>query len=337
MARCSPPATDTIDVLCFCRGTCIRTPAGSVPVEQLAVGDTVVTWSGARRPITWIGEGKLLAAPGNRSAATPVIIRTGAFAPDSPARDLRVTKGHSFLFGDVLIPVEFLVNHRSILWDDRPAEVGVFHIELETHDVLDAEGAPAESYRDDGNRWLFRNANTGWDQSPKTPYAPVVTGGEIVDAVWRRLLARAGSPRAMFLSDEPDLHLLADGVRIDGQRQDDGCHVFFLRQMPATLRIVSRAAAPDRLGYARDPRLLGVALRSVAVWSTSCRRIMAADDDRLTEGFHLFEPENGFRWTDGDAVVPRSLLGDVTGPAYVVVDVAMVARYLAEAAAAQAA
>ena len=38
-----------------------------------------------------------------------------------PTRDLRVTKGHSFLFDTVLLPAEFLVNHRSIEWDDRAA------------------------------------------------------------------------------------------------------------------------------------------------------------------------------------------------------------------------
>jgi hypothetical protein len=82
--------------------------------------------------------------------------------------------------------VEFLVNHRSIIWDDRAQEVSIYHIELDTHDVLLAAGAPAESYRDDGNRWLFRNANSGWDHSPKPPCAPVLTGGPIVDAAWRR-------------------------------------------------------------------------------------------------------------------------------------------------------
>jgi len=66
----------------------------------------------------------------------------------------------------VLIPVEFLVNHRSIFWDDNAQEVELYHIELETHDVLVANGAPAESYRDDGNRWLFRNANSGWGLPP---------------------------------------------------------------------------------------------------------------------------------------------------------------------------
>ena len=54
------------------------------------------------------------------------------------------------------------MNHRSIVWDDRAQEISIYHVELLTHDVLIADGAPAESYRDDGNRWLFHNANSGW-------------------------------------------------------------------------------------------------------------------------------------------------------------------------------
>ena len=111
----------------------------------------------------------------------------------------------------MLIPVEFLVNHRSILWDDRAQEVAIYHIELETHDVLLANGAPAESYRDDGNRWLFQNANSGWGLPPQEPCAPVLTGGPVVDAVWRRLLDRAGPRPGLPLTDDPDLHLLVNG------------------------------------------------------------------------------------------------------------------------------
>jgi ELWxxDGT repeat protein len=56
---------------------------------------------------------------------------------------------------------------RSIVWDDHAQEVTLYHVELENHDVLIANNALAESYRDDGNRWLFQNANSGWDQPPR--------------------------------------------------------------------------------------------------------------------------------------------------------------------------
>jgi Hint domain len=115
----------------------------------------------------------------------------------------------------VLIPVEFLVNHRSILWDDRAQEVSLYHIGLETHDVLIANGAPAESYRDDGNRWLSQNANSGWGLPSQRPCAPVLTGGPVVDAIWRRLLDGSDPRPGFVLTGDRDLHLVVDGDRLD--------------------------------------------------------------------------------------------------------------------------
>jgi hypothetical protein len=255
-----------------------------------------------------MGTGRVLATPARRNDATPVIIRQGAFAENVPNRDLRVTKGHSFYLDDVLIPAEFLVNHRSIIWDDHAREVQLYHVELVEHDILLANGAPAESYRDDGNRWLFANANSGWDQPPKEPCAPVLTGGPIVDAVWRRLLDRSGPRPDLPLTEAHDLHLLVDGQRVNPVRRHDKCYTFELHQPPRAIRIVSHASSPAELGLARDPRVLGVAIRQIRIWLGARLRMIDASDDALQRGFHEFEEANGFRWTDGDALVPSSLL-----------------------------
>jgi hypothetical protein len=250
-----------------------------------------------------------------------VIVRKGAIAPNTPHRDLRVTKGHSLYLDGVLVPVEFLVNHRSILWDDHAQEVTLYHVELATHDVLLANGTPAESYRDDGNRWLFQNANAGWDQPPKPPCAEVVTGGPIVDALWQRLLDRAclseaGSPlrrgqtgasSRRVLTADPDLHLLVDGRRLDAEQQANSAYVFTLPATAQVVRIASRAAAPAELGLRRDPRVLGVALRRIVVRAGSRFRIIDVTDDRLVHGFHGYEPNCDLRWTDGDADLPADV------------------------------
>jgi len=294
-------------IACFLPGTRIATPSGDVAVETLRAGDMVLTQRGDAKPITWIGHGKALATPGRRNAATPVIVRKDALADQVPNADLRITKGHSLAIDGVLIPVEFLVNHRSILWDDRAREVEVYHIELAVHDVLLANGAPAESYRDDGNRWLFQNANTGWHLPAKPPCGPVLTGGSVVDAIWQRLLARSGSRLEVPLTREPDLHLVVDGYRLDGHRQPNGGLIFRMSAPPAEVRIVSRADAPDELGHARDPRILGVALRRIIIWRGLRPTVVAADDPCLCDGFHAYEQENDFRWTNGDAILPASL------------------------------
>ncbi len=321
--------SDTGFVVCYLAGTQIATQAGELPVERLTVGDMAMTLRGEARRIVWIGEGRGLATRGRRNAATPVIVRKGALADNVPHHDLHVTKGHSLYIDDVLIPVEFLVNHRSILWDDRAQEISIYHIELETHDVLLANGAPAESYRDDGNRWLFRNANSGWGLSPQAPCAPVHTGGPVVDAVWRRLLQRAGPRPGVPLTDDPDLHVVVDGHRLDAAQRVGSAYVFRLPVVPSALRIVSRAAAPAELGLARDPRVLGIALRRLVVRKATRFRITEAIDDRLADGFHAFEADNGFRWTDGDAAVPVALFAGFTGSTELVLDIGATARYLA--------
>jgi hypothetical protein len=293
-----------ITALCFCTDTLIETPAGPKKVQHLAPGDLVVTFGGKVRPVVWIGTGAVLATYGRRNAATPVIVHKGALAANVPYHDMRVTKGHSFLIDDVLIPVEFLVNHRSIEWDDRAQEVKLYHIELETHDVLVANGAPAESYRDDGNRWLFHNANAGWHLPPQEPYAPVMTGGPVVDGAWRRLLDRAGPRHLPPLTEDPDLHLVIDGARMDPEYRRGSLYGFRLPSSPKSVVIASRAAVPAELGIARDPRSLGVALRQVAVRQGGKFMLLDAADDRLTVGFHAYEADCQLRWTDGCAVLP---------------------------------
>jgi ELWxxDGT repeat protein len=320
-------AENNVTIPCFCPGTLIRTDRGEVAVENLQTGDTVITLAGQRRRLCWIGQGKALVTRGRRSAATPVVIRKGALADNVPHNDLRITKGHSLYIDDVLIPAEFLVNHRSILWDDHTREVTVYHLELDTHEVLLANGAPAESYRDDGNRWLFQNANSGWDQPPKPPCAPVLTGGPIVDAVWRRLLDRAGPRPGFLITDDPDLHILVDGQRVDAISRHEAIHVFPLISAPASIKIVSRAGAPGELGLARDPRVLGVALKRITLRQGRRLRVTEAADPILAEGFHGYEPANKLRWTDGDARLPAMLFKGFDGPMELLLHVGGAAQY----------
>jgi hypothetical protein len=335
----STSATDQIfghtdgTVVCFLRGTQIATPQGERAIEQLMPGDMAITVGGTARRIVWVGKGKVLATRGRRTAATPVIVRKGALADNVPNQDLRVTKAHALYLDGVLIPVEFLVNHRTVLWDDRAQEVEIYHVELESHDVLLANGAPAESYRDDGNRWLFQNANSAWGLRPQEPYAPVLTGGPVVDAVWKRLLDRGGPRTLPPLTDDPDLHLIVDGKRVDAMDQRGQVLVFHLSDQPQSVHVASREVVPSEFGIARDPRSLGVALRRIAVRQGTNCELIEADDSRLAGGFHDYEPTDDLRWTDGYATLPIAAFTRFKGSVEVVLHLAGVTRYPEDGAA----
>jgi len=148
-----------ITAACFCRGTMILTESGDVPVENLAIGDAAVTLSGEARRIKWIGrrsyDGRFIA--GNR-AVLPIRIMAGAIGEGVPARDLFVSPEHALFIDRTLVPARLLVNDTSIAQTAEVARLDYFHIELATHDVIFAEGMPAESFVDCDNRGMFHNA-----------------------------------------------------------------------------------------------------------------------------------------------------------------------------------
>jgi hypothetical protein len=103
------------------------------------------------------------------------------------------------------------------------------------------------------------------------------------------------------------------------------------------VHIVSRAAAPQELGLARDPRRLGVAVRRIMVRQGTKFRVAEAADPLLLEGFHAYEADNGFRWTDGEAALPQALFAGFTGAVEVVLTVVGTTHYLDEGLGLQAA
>ena len=87
-------------------------------------------------------------------------IAAGALGKDLPVRDLRVTADHALLIDGVLVQAGALVNGTSIRRIE-PAELGerfiVYHIETENHEIVLAEGAPAETFIDNVSRQRFDN------------------------------------------------------------------------------------------------------------------------------------------------------------------------------------
>ncbi|WP_179945814.1 Hint domain-containing protein, partial [Methylobacterium indicum] len=187
-------------VICFASGTMILTPEGERPVEALRPGDAVVTASGETVAVAWVGHRHLdLRRHPQPERAQPVRVAAHAFGPGLPHRDLVVSPGHALFVEDVLIPAGVLVNGTSVVQLDR-SEVVYHHVELAVHDVLVADGLPAESYLDCGNRGTFENHDGPVTLHPdlvasalnlELACAPVVLHGPVVERVRARLAAKA--------------------------------------------------------------------------------------------------------------------------------------------------
>ncbi len=165
---------------CFAEGTRVLTPRGAVPVERLREGDTVLTVSGARQRIQWVGYRHVDCRRHiDRARALPIRIARHAFGENRPKRPLLLSPDHSVFVESVLIPIKFLVNGSTIIQVEVDA-VSYFHIELERHDVLLAEGLPAETYLETGGRNAF--ANGGGTMQLHPDFAPDQTR---VAMLWR--------------------------------------------------------------------------------------------------------------------------------------------------------
>lgn len=140
---------DDVSFCCFTSDTMIKTRQGEVAVQDLRVGDRVLTLDNGAQTIRWIGSRKL-AAIGNLA---PIKISAGALGND---RDLLVSPQHrmllqgwqaSMLFGEseVLAAAKSLINDHTIQRQEG-GEVEYFHILFDAHEIVWANGAPSESF-----------------------------------------------------------------------------------------------------------------------------------------------------------------------------------------------
>jgi hypothetical protein len=172
---------------CFLRGTRILTHTGEVPIQNLRAGDLVCTATGSTHPVKWVGRQVFRREAGAafHESVHPICVSRFAFDALTPHANLYVSPSHRFLFNGCLVPASYLVNGISIkpMRDDGKDVIEYFHIELETHEVIFAEGALAETLLVDGasHRENFTNfveyerLYGPDDGKPMTPYAPVIS------------------------------------------------------------------------------------------------------------------------------------------------------------------
>jgi autotransporter passenger strand-loop-strand repeat protein len=151
-------ATGLEIVPCYAPGTRILTLTGEVPVESIAPGDILVTvreGGPATRRVIWTGRRTVdLTRHPHPAAVQPIRIAAGAIAPGIPQRDLRVSPNHALYLDGCLFEAQALINGVTIRQENL-ASITYHHVELDAHDIILAEGCPAESFLDTGNRHMF--------------------------------------------------------------------------------------------------------------------------------------------------------------------------------------
>jgi hypothetical protein len=145
---------------CFLSGTRIATPIGSVAVEELCIGDSILTFDGRCVPIKWIGYQTVSTRFGPAERLMPVRFASGSLGSGLPQTDLTVTADHGMLVDGVICHAGALLNGTSITrvpLEEIGETYTVYHIETEEHEIILANGAPAETFIDNVSRRAFDN------------------------------------------------------------------------------------------------------------------------------------------------------------------------------------
>ena len=145
---------------CFATGTTILTPDGDKLIETLQPGDLVLTHDGRSTPAIWVARQTVANPHGVELGRKPVRIEAGALGPNLPDAPLTLTADHALLFDDMLINAGTLINGTSIRLlplAGLPTRFTLWHVELEKHECIVANGVPAESFIDYVGRSGFDN------------------------------------------------------------------------------------------------------------------------------------------------------------------------------------
>jgi hypothetical protein len=206
---------------CFIRGTRIETAAGSRKVEDLAVGDLVPTVFGGMQPIRWVGSYRYRRNDPGRPWAKivrPVRIAPSALGPGSPHADLLVTQAHALYVDGALVEAGSLVNGTTITLDaaETVDELEFFHIKLDAHDVIFAEGAPCETLLtvdESANNFAHYVRHYGMPQGADRPCLPVLSYG---GSGRRQIQSRLRSAMSPWLDRRHEIDIIRDRLEERG-------------------------------------------------------------------------------------------------------------------------
>ena len=157
-----------------------------------------------------------------------------------------------------------LVNGVSVAQIEQDG-VEYWHVELDAHDVMLAEGLPAESYLDSGNRTAFANGGAFIEAHPdfepkhwaETCLPLVKEGPQVVDD--EGAAARASCRARSCVNQEADAHIVVDGLRVEPIRLSETRLAFALPAGGREIALRSNVFVPAHtVAESADPRELGL-------------------------------------------------------------------------------
>lgn len=157
----------TPPIVCYAKGTLILTKHGFVPIENMKVGDKVVTngkiynnkivkrFKTKSETVLWVGKFKVNKLNNN---SRPICITKNSFDVNFPIKDLYVSPNHSMIIDGEMVLAKDLVNEVTIYQDMECENVEYYHLECENHSTIIANGVLSESYLNMDNRSVFENS-----------------------------------------------------------------------------------------------------------------------------------------------------------------------------------
>jgi len=155
-------------VVCYAKGTLILTQRGLVPIEKLKAGQSIVTKGKINfnkyhsknaniqvEPLLWVSKFKVVNL---NSKSRPICIKKDALGENKPFKDLYVSPGHALLLDGHMVRANSMINGTTIYQDNECEEVEYYHVELDSHSAVFANGILAESYLAVNNRHVFENS-----------------------------------------------------------------------------------------------------------------------------------------------------------------------------------
>lgn len=228
-------------------------------------------------------------------------------------------------FDDYFVPIRMLVNGKTIFYDRSFTTYEYYHIELEKHSVIAANGALSESYLDTGNRHYFTSkslANTtftkvkSWERDAA---AMLITKRGGADTLFKALDHRADSMSVESIdpvkerTNNPDVYLVTDkGNKIVPVRVTDKEALFELSSVIKNVRLISRTYRPcDVWGPHHDNRHdHGILVGDIIIHKEQEKYKLNAHLSGKELSGWLPQSHSRARWTSGNALIPLKPVED---------------------------